>query len=96
MPKVQKSRISRGKRAIERCRLEKGLFGQEILNDTEGDESFIKAMKFFEGTIKTEASFFIRFELLPLDYLKILRKKFNTQKDWEVFREIKKFWKIKS
>ena len=96
MYKVQKSRLSRSKSAKEISRLGSGLFDQEIVVETEGSVSFIKAMHYFEGCVKTEASFFIRFEEMPHEHLRCLRSYYNTDKDWIVFKEIKNFWKIKS
>jgi hypothetical protein len=71
------------------------LFGEKIEDDSDSKVSFAKAINFFEETVKTEGAFFIRFEELPLEYLACLRSYYNTDKDWKIFKEIKKFWKIK-
>lgn len=72
-----------------------GLFGQEIDDAKKTqDISFINAMNFFKDTPKTEAAFFLRFQILPVEMLKCLESYYNTCDSWKIFNKIKNFWNI--
>jgi len=53
-------------------------------------------MKWFGGTEKTEAAFYIRFKDLPDEDVDFLKSFYNIGDDRELFRMICKFWDIRS
>jgi len=53
-------------------------------------------MKWFDGTEKTEASFYIRFQDLPDEDVTFLKSFYNIGDERELFRMICKFWDIRT
>jgi hypothetical protein len=52
-------------------------------------------LKWFDGTAKTEAAFYIRFETLPDEDVTFLKSFYNISEDRELFRMICKFWDVR-
>ena len=52
-------------------------------------------MKWFDGTVKTEAAFYVRFQELPDDDITFLKSFYNIGDDRELFGMICKFWDIR-
>ena len=53
-------------------------------------------MKWFDGTEKTEAAFYVRFQELPDDDITFLKSFYNIGDDRELFNMICKFWDIRT
>ena len=53
-------------------------------------------MKWFDGTEKTEAAFYIRFHELPEEDVTFLKSFYNIGDDRELFNMICKFWDIRN
>jgi hypothetical protein len=52
-------------------------------------------MKWFDGTAKTEAAFYVRFKELPDDDVTFLKSFYHIGDDRELFGMICKFWDIR-
>lgn len=53
-------------------------------------------MRWFDGTEKTGAAFYVRFKDLPDEDVAFLKSFYNIGDDRELFRMICKFWDIRS
>ncbi len=53
-------------------------------------------MRWFDGTAKAEADFYIRFQNLPEDDVTFLKSFYHIGDDRELFKMICKFWDIRS
>ena len=71
-----------------------GLFGQTITNKKTNTISVYESLVFFQDTPKTETAFYLRFQVMPLEYLHSLKSYFNTDDEYRVFQEILKYYKI--
>jgi len=52
-------------------------------------------MRWFDGTAKTEADFYVRFQDLPEDDVTFLKSFYHIADDRELFKMICKFWDIR-
>ena len=52
-------------------------------------------LKWFEGTMKTEEAFYLRFQELPDEDATFLKSFYHITEDWDLFKMICKFWNIK-
>ena len=56
--------------------------------------SFNEAMNFFQCTPRTEAAFYLRFQVMPAEHLKALMQYYNTTEEWKLFKKICRFYRL--
>jgi len=68
-----------------------------VLNEslTEKQKPIYDIMKFFKQTPRTEGAFYIRFQKMPQEDIRLLMTFYNIEEDWQVFKKICKFWNVK-
>lgn len=70
---------------------------QMILNKdlTDKQKTIYDIMKFFKNTNRTEGAFYLRFQLMPKEDIRMLMSYYNINEDWQVFKNICKFWNVR-
>ena len=65
-----------------------------VINEslTEKQKTIYDIMKFFKQTPRTEGAFYIRFQKMPQDDIRLLMSFYDVDEDWHVFKRICKFW----
>jgi hypothetical protein len=53
-----------------------------------------EALNFFRDTEKTEGAFYLRFQVMPEEKLKILKRFYKKEEDWQIFKLICLFWNV--
>ena len=61
---------------------------------TKESSSFYEAMNFFKSTPKTEESFYLRFQVMPVEYKNTIKSYYQLAEEWQVFKKICKFWNV--
>lgn len=54
-----------------------------------------KALNWFHDTPKTESAMYLRFQMMPDEYLKALKAFYNRKMDMDIFSLICKWWAVK-
>ena len=70
------------------------MFLFDIESTNTGTASFYEAMQFFNNVPKTEEAFYLRFQIMPVEYKTAIYKITGKKDDWQIFKEICKFYRI--
>jgi hypothetical protein len=72
-------------------------FNSAVLNQnlTEKKKSIYEIMKFFKATPRTESAFYLRFQKMSKEDIRLLMSYYYAEEDWQVFKRICKFWNVR-
>ena len=74
--------------------MNQGLLFDIEIKEKKGNSSFYEAMNFFMHTPKTEESFYLRFQVMPIKYKNSIKSYYQLNEEWQIFKNICKFWNI--